>query len=48
MEQAALKRLALPNKTPLPILFFRSMPVPPTFSFGSLGYRVIKPSCLIF
>jgi len=58
VEQAALERLALPSKTPLPIPFFgfipillilsfRSVPIPPTLSFGSLGYRVIKPSYLI-
>ena len=48
MEQAALKRLALPNKTPLPILFFGSVPVPFILFFGSLGYGVIGPSYLVF
>jgi hypothetical protein len=58
VEQAALERLALPSKTPLPIPSFRSVPippipsfrsipVPPTPSFKSLGYRVIGPSYLI-
>ena len=58
MEQAALERLALPSKTPLPIPSFGSMPIPsipsfksvpipPTLSFGSLGYGVIRPSYLI-
>jgi hypothetical protein len=31
MEQATLERLALPSKTSLPILFFRSIPIPPYF-----------------
>jgi len=59
VEQAALERLALPSKTPLPIpsfgsipispiLSFGSVPIPPTFSFRSLGYGVIRPSYLIF
>jgi len=58
VEQAALERLALPGKTPLPILSFgsvpvppvpsfRSMPVPPALSFRSLGYGVIRPSRLV-
>jgi hypothetical protein len=58
VEQAALERLALPSKTPLPIPSFgsvpippvpsfRSVPVPPTPSFKSLGYRVVGPSYLI-
>ena len=47
MEQAALERLALPGKTSLPIPSFRSMPIPPTLSFGFLGYGVIRPSRLI-
>jgi len=58
VEQAALERLALPSKTPLPIpsfgsvpipliLSFRSIPIPPTLSFRSLGYGVIRPSRLI-
>ena len=38
----------MPNKTPLFILFFRPMPVPPALSFRFLGYRVIKPFYLIF
>jgi len=59
VEQAALERLALPGKTPLPIPSFRSVPIPSvpsfrsvpipsTLSFGSLGYRVVGPSRLIF
>jgi len=58
VEQAALERLALPGKTPLPIpsfgsmpvppvLSFGSVPVPPALSFGSLGYGVIGPSRLV-
>jgi len=58
VEQAALKRLALPGETPLPIpsfgsVFipsipsFRSIPIPPTLSFRSLGYKVIRPSYLV-
>jgi len=58
VEQAALERLALPSKTPLPIPSFGSVPVPPipsfrsvpispTLSFGSLGHGVIGPSRLV-
>ena len=48
MEQAALKQLALFSETLFPVSFFRSIPVPPTFSFRSLGYGVIGPSRFIF
>ena len=48
MEQAALKWLALPSKTPLPVLSFGSIPVSPVFSFGSLGYGVVRPFYFIF
>jgi hypothetical protein len=47
VEQAALERLALPSKTPLPIPSFGSVPIPPTLSFRSLDYRVVGPSYLI-
>jgi len=47
VEQAALERLALPSKTPLSIPFFKSVPISPTLSFRSLGYKVIRPSHLI-
>ena len=38
----------MPSKTPLFIPFFKSMPILPTLSFGSLGYKVIRPSYFIF
>ena len=47
MEQATLKQLALLSETPLPVLSFRFMPVPPALSFRSLGYGVIKSSHFI-
>jgi len=47
VEQAALERLALPSKAPLPIPSFGSVPIPSTLSFKSLGYGVIRPSRLI-
>jgi hypothetical protein len=38
----------LPSKTLLSILSFRSVLIPPTLSFKSLGYGVIKPFYFVF